>query len=262
VQSSEKLESILAPLKPMFRASAQSADASSEAFGNVLKALGIEALIDRSVELSRESVRALVEVTKSSVFRGSKEVMSFSAAGTLLYSSWYLASHSAEEVVENSAARRLLGYERDVFRQLDARVDRIAALFSLNPAGAEQFKIALANQIAGEAIRTKFSDNPSDYNIDVLDILVKNNLASLEAAEIVREIAQAYKAASRSGTVNTSELNLIAENLEFMSALVAYLQTVSVSGRSTDASMSAEIDRIIGAVSSKVDQIGVLLGKI
>jgi len=260
-ETSKQLESLFKPFEVALRASNRVLKATWTGIERVSVALGIDKALDFVFTKSSESVNASVTMMKSLVFQGSKESLGFSSMAGLLTSSIYLGTHSADEVVSTSVGRNLLGYDRAVLQALNANMVTLAEAFGLNQSQMEKFKVALVNQIANAAIDNGFSNDSSNYNIDVLDLLVGHNLASQYAAELVRTMSEAYKVASTSGALNnTSDQEKLVANIEFLAMMTAYLQEISASGVIKDQRVNNEIDRVIGSVSAKIKLIGGQVG--
>ncbi len=256
-QTSQRIELFMNFLTTVFRALAEGMKASSTAINDsstaIYKIPAVKYAVDHLGSGLRYVVEQIVEISRSSVFKGSGMLAGTLSASTVLGGSAYFGAHNASEALTGAKARALLGYDRALQKNIDQVVGEVSGIFSLSAAQAAQFKTALLNETINQAVKNNFSKNSNLYKIDVLQLLLANNLASNEQVVFVKALLPTYELLSQSKAITLeSELKDLRSNVDNVAALSAVLAELSNNGQITDPTMKAEIDRILGSVTAKM----------
>lgn len=260
--SSQKVESVSELVTAMLRASAEVLKYSSNASEKVFNSLGITWLLERSVDSSTWAYNNLgiKHVLEWSSRKGIREFM---AAGTALSSAgisiMYL-TNDTNEAVSYATIRNMLGQDEQMRRRVDSTVETLSSIFNLQASGKDKLKLALYDEVLKQAIKNKFSEDASKYNIDLIDLMLKNQLIDRETADAVLKIRQIAKEI----TPSTNVVEMKAATLEAVDmslALAAMLEQQIHSQKVKDAKTLKHLQTLLGSITAKLTLIGFNLKK-
>ncbi len=161
------------------------------------RAIGLEYLIKQSVESSAKVYdNLLMPILRISSNRGiGYSLATLGGVGSLAGSS-YLIFNGSADAMKYESARNLFGYNAQLSKQIDEKVEELSYVFSLKPVEVVAVKDALQAAIVESAVANKFRKD-AVYNVDLVEVLAKKQILSKEqvaAADLLRQIVAASTA--------------------------------------------------------------------
>ncbi|WP_413584931.1 hypothetical protein [Bdellovibrio sp. HCB274] len=266
VESVKKVEFVLVPLTMVLRAIQHMGKLSIEGLDRFSIATGLDKVLEQSVESSGNSMRLTWEhliqpvvqllINKHTMLSSGTSSASASAAG-----SFFFMMNDSKEAMSLSQVRSVLGQDKVVRSRIDAEVRGLSEIYNLSTDQQAQLKIAIYDDIIRQAVANKFSDDSSLYNLDVIKLMADKNIVDRNATTAALKVRNLVKGLSSSEQVDANTKELAIQNTEMALQLAALLESQLTSNNVRDPQVRAEIERMLGSVSSKLALIGFNLKK-
>jgi len=244
-RSAKEFESVLAPVTALIKFLMNGLVESAKQVWKVSEALRIDKVLEQSGQSLKWSIEALEPILKIFISKGfGISVATVSGSATLGASSFLIWNSRAEGALNYATARSLLGYDRDVKRNVDAAVTDLSEIFSLNAKDEAQFKDALFDEVVKQAIDQKF-DRRAKFNVDAVSLLSKKNIISPEQAAAANALRELTTVAMTRRTDKASDQELLIHNIDTVTALCAVLEAMVESGKLSE-SEEKEVRQLLG----------------
>lgn len=236
-QSAKQFESVLKPVtefvKMLARAATESVKRVGQSIGDVMKALKVDVVLEKSVNSSENVWNFIKPVVRLFINKGvGISVLTISGAGVLSGSSFLVYNSTTKDALKNgrAPARSLLGYNAALEQKLDEVTADLSIVYQFGPEQKSIFKEALANEIIAQAVKTKFDRN-AEYKIDAIEIVRSKNLAAPEIIEAALALRESVAIATGGRGLATTDAEILVQSIDIVTATSALLESYLQSGR-------------------------------
>lgn len=161
--------------------------------GESLKAIGVEYLARKSVDSSATVFDNFVlPVLKRLSTRGIRYAVGAGVGASSLSGSAYLIFNGPADTLKYETARELLGYNKHLNAEVDAKMDELMYVFNLKPSDITSVKDAVRKEIIEVAVKNDFRRDRT-YHVDLIKVLASQKVLNsdhLLAAQALREIVE------------------------------------------------------------------------
>ncbi len=221
VESSEKFDSLLAPLNYFYKKLAFAVKQSVENTWRVSEAIQFDASFRASGNILEASVEALTPLLKL-FFRGDFLLSSGTISVSGLFSaSSYTSFNHIEDALSHEQVRSLLSYDTEVKKKTDRISDELSSMFDLTIEQKIQLKELILREALNTAIENEFIFD-KDMTIDLIPAMTKEGLISKHTAMAVEVLKEIYLIATKQATTITSDEEIL-QNFDVMLSLAAIL---------------------------------------
>ncbi|WP_413575380.1 hypothetical protein ACLVWU_13745 [Bdellovibrio sp. HCB290] len=266
VESVKKVEFVLKPLTLVLRAIQTMGKLSVEGIERFSIATGLDKVLEQSFDSSGKSVEYTYErvirpvlqvlINKHTTLSSMTSSASASAAG-----SFFFMMNDSKEAMSVSQVRNILGQDQVIRTRIDAEVRGLSEIFNLNADQQSQLKIAIYDDIIRQAVANKFSEDSSLYNLDVIKLMADKNIVDRHATSAALEVRALIGKLTSSEQVDANTKELALQNADMALQLAALLESQLTTNNVKDPAIRADIERMLGSVSSKLALIGFNLKK-
>lgn len=266
VESVKKVEFVLKPLTLLLRSVQTMGKLSIEGVEKFSIMTGLDKVIEASVDSSAKSAEVTYEkliepivrllVNKHTMLSSGTSSLSASAGGSIFF-----MMNDSKEAMTVSQVRNVLGQDKVIRSRIDAEVKGLSDIYNLSADQQSQLKVAIYDDIIRQAVENNFSEDSSQYKLDVVKLMADKKIVdSATAAAVlkIRSLVQQLTAVTVNDA-NTREVTV--QNTEMALQLAALLESQLTSNNVKDQAVRAEIERMLGSVAAKLAVIGFNLKK-
>ncbi len=207
-----------------------SAQWSAKAWNLLWQSRIVEFVGRQSARSSTYSYNKIQPVLAIIFSKGMKYATASSVLGSSFYTSIYLGTHDAREVMTSETARSLLNYDEAFDRKLNLLITKTAMIYSLEPYQQALLKNGIRNELMNLAIEKKFriedsEGNPVVYQVDLKKIMLKQNMIDLEISDAAEHLSSITQLAW-DHKPEISSLERLGASLETIVDIAAILESI------------------------------------
>ncbi|HEX4926354.1 MAG TPA: hypothetical protein VFV50_19825, partial [Bdellovibrionales bacterium] len=257
IWSSKKVDFSVDAFTAVYRASYKGVEFSSNQAEKLAKLIRLDLLTEWSSRRVEWTWKHLLEPAFRSLITKNVRISSV-AGGTAAVAgtSSFFFMNDANSALTWDFVRGLLGQEREMVKNVGAMVESIAPVLNLNADAQNILKDKIFDTILAQALEHGFSADPKLYKIDLVEIMSKNNLINGDVTTALKKIQSIASTITPEAGGSASAAQSTLENVDVALGLAAILETQLTSGRITNPSTRAEIQRMLGAVDANLRLIG------
>ncbi|MEO0337380.1 MAG: hypothetical protein AAF202_13375, partial [Pseudomonadota bacterium] len=261
--SLQEFESVLAPITALVKALGQVVTASLEALEVSSEKIGLDILlryVGEGIDWSSQNIlMPFIRLFANQAVLISSGASGMSAVG---YTSYVLVTKDAQEVMSISKVNQLFGHDEEIRQSIDALVEDLARLVSIDPEKQAKLKNLIGDEVIRQAQENDYSTKESDYDIDVVKIMTDNNIVDPGVALVLANAEKLYEISSQSPSAAAQSpvtMDLLVQNVDKVAALSVVLQKAIESGEIKNKDLEQDILALVGSVESKLKLAGYML---
>ncbi len=257
-ESSKRVEFLLKPLTALLRASGRAITFSGEQVEIFSRSTGLDKVLEKSSNVATWSVEEIIIPIAKLFLRGNLKIASGAVSASAVFAgSVTFMTNNSNEIMTWASARSLLGQDKAMNNRVDALVHDMSTIFNLTPSDAAKLKLAIYDEALRQAISHKFSEDPSKYSLDVIEVMSSQKLITADAAKAIGKLREVTTSMSASQDT-AATIAIIRDNVDSAIDLAALLaqQLATNTALKSDKQLVKELERMLGSLVAKLSLIG------
>lgn len=248
---------LIASIQPLFVFAWDVLKATGRSIDSIFRALKVDVLFDASSDAIESSYKTIIAPLLKILVTKEVGIVSGSiSSGALLYTSVKFMSNEANEAMTFEQLRKLIGQDRLMRERIKAVTSGIAQLLQLNPSQESTLQTLIYDEALKQAVANNFSNDPSKYSLDVVDLMAKNGIVDASIIEAINKVRAIAKTVDPKNVQAIGAKQVIENNVDVALKLAAVIESNLNSGRITDVNSRQILQQYLGGLTAKLVSIG------